>query len=202
MFSNAGRIVSLGSFCLTRGIIDLCGIDQPSYPFDDTFISIRVAAHCLEDGFETFMDTANFLPADNEKSWVQRRFRDEYHTKNTFAHHDMRVGDNVAKFRRRIDRLMMLPRDERHLFVFMEYADRIGPPEWLDRLAAAVERRFPNAKLLLVAIGDGGVIETAKPNVIARRVHPSSEVHGLHFSDPADNRTMVDLVLEARALCG
>lgn len=190
------QIVSLGSFCIVRGMIDLAGADQPSYPFDDIFACIEITIDCLENGFDTFLDHEQYLPCMNDNSWVQRSYRERFGQDNTFAHHDMRLAVNREKFRRRVDRFLALRAEDRPLFVWMGFANVLASSERLESLRTALSQRFGPVELLIFLLCEGKpeLDHVALPATTIVRVHAVDGVDGTNFRNHADTAMVVEMI--------
>lgn len=197
-------VVSLGTFCMTSAMIERAGISQPSYPFDDMFSSIAVVLQCLEDDFAVFLDDSAYLPIADPTGWVQRHYREQFGTRQTFAHHDMRLEPNRASFRRKVDRFRAIRPEDDPLFVIIDYPDRVPIGDEFDRLRAQLDRHFGDCTLLVVTLGAGEPMVPGwnRPGIVFRHWTPrqGSRIEGTAFTDAADNHAIIGFILEALAL--
>jgi hypothetical protein len=197
-------VVSLGTFCMTSAMIEWAGISQPSYPFDDMFSSIAVVLQCLEDDFAVFLDDSAYLPLGDATGWVQRHYRDEFGTRQTFAHHDMRLEKNRASFRRKVDRFRAIRGEDDPLFVIIDYSDRIPIGDEFDRLRRQLDRRFGDCILLVISLGASEPLVPGwnRPGIVFRHRTPrqDSRIEGTAFTDAADNHAIIGFIHEALVL--
>lgn len=190
------QVISLGSWCLTRNLINICGFKQPTYPFDDIFCSIPVLIDCLSENFLTLLDFDKCLTAGNSTSWTPQRYHQFFGEKVTFAHHDVRLANVRSKLKRRVERFNTITAADNPLLVLISYADRFGTIKMLDRLRAQIDLRFGHSHLLIIMIGTGceDVEHAGLRNSSFWRLNDCSQVGGLQFSDPADDRLVIELI--------
>ncbi|QJU57617.1 hypothetical protein HL653_07270 [Sphingomonas sp. AP4-R1] len=193
-------MISLGSFCIAKTMIERAGFSQPTYPFDDLFASVGCVTHAIDDGLKTFLDYDNLLPGPNDQSWVQRLYRQMLGEQMTFAHHDMRLPQNRAKFERRRDRLLALTKDNNPLFVLISYADRMGGVRQLEQLRDAISRRYGASHLLICTFGKSGVddvIDFTAPNTTLRCLIDDCPISGKDFVQHEHADFMVAAIRDA-----
>lgn len=189
-------VVSLGTSCLARWMIHEVGVRQPTYPFDDVFGSIATVTDCLEDDFSIFMDWTDYLPGVNHHSWVPRRYDEEFGQTELFAHHDMRLVENQAKFARRVERFRKLREQPVVLFVIVA-PKAIAPVYQLRRLAAVLLQQNEGFRLLAIRLGDGG-LTIDEENLTLRNFNPRHPtMNGLHFPFPEDNAATCEIICQA-----
>lgn len=195
------QVVSLGSFCIAKTMIECAGFSQPTYPFDDLFASVGCVAHALDDGLRTFLDYDNLLPGPNDESWVQRRYRETLGEQITFAHHDMRLPENRAKFERRRDRLLSLSPTDNPLFVLIGHADRMGSAWRLRQLRRSITKRYGASHLLICPFGDSDanrdVWDFTAPHTTVRFLADHCPTNGKDFERSEHRDFMVDAIHSA-----
>ena len=195
------QVISLGSFCLSNAMIERAGFEQPTYPFDDLFASVGVVTHALGDCLATFLNYDELIPAGNDHSWVQRHYRDEFGEQMTFAHHDMRLTENRAKFERRRARLLALTEHDNPLFVLIGYADRMGGAWQLGQLRRAVTERFGSSHLLICPFGDpeanAEVRQFSAPHTTMCFLGEPCQTNGMDFELDEHATFMVDAIRDA-----
>jgi hypothetical protein len=204
------NIVSLGTHCFTSGLLRRWGLRSSSGPFDWTFSSIGMVAHCVDDDFATFLDRSQYQPVPVE----QRRagpnanrvnhayYLDKHRVEFVFNHHDVHLPEDYAHFQRTVQRF----RDGLHSSQFRAYVlTRWHTDNFLDELAVlrtALARHASNYRLIAYSVRENQhpaaprlTPVLTEPDAIGYVFDPISLWEPLQFPDLLDEHCLVHSIL-------
>lgn len=104
--------VALGTHCFSSSFLRRLGVREWSGPFDWTFSSLPMVAHCIADDFKTFLDRSQYepVPVDQRPNGptvnrVQHRFYlASFGVQFVFNHHDVHLDEGYDYIVRCVDR--------------------------------------------------------------------------------------------------
>jgi Putative papain-like cysteine peptidase (DUF1796) len=194
------QVVSLGTHCFTSAFAKRWQLKKWSGPFDWAFSSWPMIRHCFEDDFITFLDRRQYEPiplADRrdgaDVNRVDHRFyRDKFHVRFVFNHHDVHLDEDYAYIVRCVDRLRdCLDSPTKKYFLIFSWFNSHAVQE-LVALAAVLAKRTTSFRLMCVLVKSGPgnspqlevLHEDAQSKIYAYR--PFATWHPLAFENQSD----------------
>lgn len=202
-------LVSLGANCFTSAFQKRWGLKQWSGPFDWIFSSARMAAHCIEDDFRTFLDRSEYEPVPLPQrrdgptfNRVDHRFyRDRFQVPYVFNHHDVHQDTDYGYLTRCVARFRQcLAQPGKKAFLLMQRAEEQALADLL-ALREVLARRTGAFRLICIQVEDlpGPSPEIVGLHADARcrvyRYRPVSHWHTLTFDNALDDVMLAVLVL-------
>ena len=197
------HVASLGTDCYASSTLKHMKLKRYSLPFDWIFSGLSMVAHCIEDGFATFLDPSQFhtvpAPLRRPDARVQKCehsfYRREHGVHHVFNHYDPTeliwhayLIRTVGRFRR------LLASPERKLFVaIVKSSDAAQCHDDFVGLADVLDAHTHNAQLMTLAVlpalntGQFGyaVVHQHRNHSLAA-LQPNSDLNGILFADPLD----------------
>jgi len=170
----AKHIISLGTHCLTSSIMKNLGMRRYSLPFDWIFTSPQTVAHCLNDGFKTFLDQSHYRTITRDRG-----------TTDPGADHLFYLNKH----------------EDAKLFVMIERV-RVRPP-WIFRsLSRAINRLTENSAFLYIEMKKPTMLPGIRSVKLRKKIGehrayeftPSSREHGTRFDDPMDDLSIIQII--------
>ncbi len=152
------KFISVGPLCFSAENLRLIGLRQESYPFDWVFSNVGMVQHCIETGFEKFLD-ADFLRKVGENkstnTFYGEMFNREINTNVIFNHHDLTNPDLHSIFKKRCDRFMEEYRKGHIGLLYTTYASDVDDDR-LKPFAEYISRTSPGSKLVVMKLEKTG----------------------------------------------
>lgn len=148
------KVVSLGSSCAVNTTLLKMGLRQEAYPFDNIRTSIEGVIHFVDTQFE------NFVPhRDNADSdCIQRGGRQSRATYSgdfhSFWHDNLDASEEIAKYKRRIDRFLALRTAEFDKLFFVFACNSSLEVASGERLLCSLHRLFGEGRVWLLLLVD------------------------------------------------
>jgi hypothetical protein len=202
------EIISLGTHCFTSFLLKGFSLKSFSAPFDWLFSSPSMVAHCLNDGFETFLDARHYEPVPLERrrdgenvNKVDHAFyRDEHDIEFVFNHHNVHEEGDYQSMRRCVERFNRCAASDARKTYLLVRAESPTTDTDFETVAAAVEKNTTNGSLLYVAVS---TLAEGLPMLTERAgngkhklitLNPSSAWNALTFSDVIDELAILKAV--------
>jgi hypothetical protein len=195
-------VMGLGVQCFTAVLLRDAGMRRFSGPFDWLFAGPSITSHCFKHGMNDLLDRSQYIPDSHPKGWRHAGFTKQFGAGPIFAHHDMSLDEEYARFERAARRFeTIISGDQRTLFVLMAPIEITRSPS-VDELIQSISDRMTQYRLVIIGyeeptLTDPRSVELIKENecVDYYRVTPKSGMPtGLQFEDPSDNE-MVQAVI-------
>jgi hypothetical protein len=210
---TATQFVSLGTHCFTSAFLKRQELKKWSGPFDWTFSSIPMLAHCIGDGFQTFLDPRFYVPIPVEKrvdgpeyNRVDHSFyRAEFGVRFVFNHHDVHLPKDYEYLQRCVARFKAsLASTAPHVYVLNQRMTAQALPELL-ALSAAFQASGCRHRIVatLVEPTQAGLhipqVQTLHDDALLRvhRFTPMSKWNPLHFDSIIDEFNLACLLLSS-----
>ena len=204
------NIVSLGTHCFTSGLLRRWGLRSTAGPFDWTFSSVGMVAHCIDDDFVTFLDRSQYQPVPVEQRKAgptanrvnHAYYLDKFHIEFVFNHHDVHLPEDYAHFERTVQRFRAgLRASDFRVYVLTRW----HTDNFLDELAvlrAALARHASNYRLIAYSVRENQHPAAPRltpvlnePDTVAYVFDPISRWEPLQFPDLLDEHCLVHSVL-------
>ncbi len=204
------QIVSLGTHCFTSGLLRRWGLRSTAGPFDWTFSSAGMVAHCIEDDFATFLDPSQYrpVPVDQRKAGPTANrvnhayYLDKFYIEFVFNHHDVHLPEDYAHFQRTVQRFRAgLRASDFRVYVLTQWHN----DNFLDELAvlrAALARHASNYRLVAYSVRESQHPPIPRltplldePDAMAYVFDPISRWEPLQFPDLLDEHCLVHSIL-------
>jgi hypothetical protein len=153
------NVISLGSHCLTAGILQKYKLKKHSYPFDWIFSSPEVVYDCLCDDFKLFLDktyhvsiTGNRINNSPEQGAAHKHFESKYGTKEFFTHRDITLSENFEYYERTVKRFLdVLENDEGKIFIIISRGQH-DLKSYFDKIEGKLNEKTKNFHLIAVQL--------------------------------------------------
>jgi len=202
------EIVSLGTHCFTSFLLKSFSLKSFSAPFDWLFSSPSMVAHCLNDGFKTFLDARHYEPVplerrrdgDNVNKVDHAFYRDEHGIDFVFNHHNVHQEGDYQYMGRCVERFKRCAASDARKTYLLVRAESAATDTDFEMVATAVEKRTTNGSLLYVAVS---TLAEGLPILTERAVNgkhklvtlnPSSTWNALTFSDVIDELVILKAI--------
>ena len=208
--------LSLGTHCFSSALLRRLGVRHWSGPFDWTFCSLPMVAHCLADDFAAFLDRSQYepVPVDARPNGptvnrVQHRFyHSQFGVAFVFNHHDVHLDPGYDYMVRCVDRFreaLRAPTPKVFLATLRQTETSLLE---LQHLAAVLRQQAGRFRLVAFLIDS----DTSRPLPVARplpggddfcayRFSASSPWGAVAFADSIDETCMATVFAqEAKAL--
>ncbi|TZG25883.1 DUF1796 family putative cysteine peptidase [Sphingomonas montanisoli] len=210
---QASKLVGLGTSCFTAFMLQGLGLRSHSQPFDWLFSCADMIADCIEDDFETLLDSRfhQSTPLGNrarveENCGTHRLYGDRYGIDFIFNHRDPAALDFEGYLGRCVARLRHDLRSNAPITFLMFSPNYPTTAHTLERLADALHST-PH-RLLSVNISDPvGHLELSGFNLLHKsgrhelfEYRPTSKLYaGLHFEQAIDAEMLRALAFQNAA---
>lgn len=199
----AATYIALGVQCFSSSFLRRLGVRHWSGPFDWTFSSLPMIAHCIADDFATFLDRDQYEPVPVEQrpngptvNRVQHRFYlSQFGVQFVFNHHDVHLDAGYAYIRRCVDRFrhaLVSPGLKVFLVTCRQSPDVVTN---LQQLAARISERTQHFRLVAFVIDSGP--SPPLPAIVQLMCEPNLVVYGYSSVSPWGAVSFEDALDEA-----
>jgi hypothetical protein len=197
----AATYAALGTHCFSGSFLRRLGVREWSGPFDWTFSSLPMVAHCIADDFKTFLDRSHYepVPVDQRPNGptvnrVQHRFYlSTFGVQYVFNHHDVHLDEGYEYIVRCVERFraaLHSPQYKVFLATCWMSAETLAQ---LRQVGEALQARTRNFRVIGFAIepSANGMLPTvehlADENpLVAWSYRPASQWGAVAFADAID----------------
>uniref|UniRef100_A0A6C0AP82 Papain-like cysteine peptidase n=1 Tax=viral metagenome TaxID=1070528 RepID=A0A6C0AP82_9ZZZZ len=181
---------SLGSLCQSSQILKNNNLKKCSYPFDWIFSNVNNILHCIDDGFNTFLDKSYYINISDKQCGHS------YYNKLMFNHHNPLTNeDDYNYYVRCVNRFKELLRREEYKLFIMIIVNNDNFDENIKKCIINFNNKFNNYTknyrlLAIIHIKDkarNDHIFTNSDNIDFLELHTVSSSNGLKFIDENDN---------------
>lgn len=200
------KYCSLGNNCTSATVLKRNGLKTESYPFDWIFSSEEMLIHCVEDGFKTFLDKAEYNSNLAEPNICEHEFYSkivenyqdvEGKEKVIFNHHNpLTSAKDYAYFERCVQRFKdLLKSDDSKVFVRVHINKK--PEDETEslseslRICELLDKHTTNYKLIVInacPIGKNGYeVKYNKDNLVFCNLYTVTKSTGVDFDNVEEN---------------
>lgn len=203
---------ALGTHCFSSSFLRRLGVREWSGPFDWTFSSLPMVAHCIADDFKTFLDRSLYEPVPIDQrpngptvNRVQHRFyRDTFGVQFVFNHHDVHLDEGHAYIVRCVERFRAaLNSPQRKVFLATCLMSATAV-EQLRQVSEALQARTQNFRIVGFAIepdalGALPAVEhlADEKHLVAWSYRPASPWGAVAFAEAIDESCMARIFVRS-----
>jgi hypothetical protein len=201
----AATYVALGTHCFSSSFLRRLGVREWSGPFDWTFSSLPMVAHCIADDFKTFLDRSQYepVPVDQRPNGptvnrVQHRFYlTTFGVQYVFNHHDVHLDEGYEYLVRCVERFRAALQSPQHKVFLATCWMSTEVLAQLRQVCDALRARTQTFRMVAFAIepDTNDVLPAVQPladerHLVAWSYRPASPWGAVAFADAIDETCM------------